>query len=253
MKFFNPLFAAISTYSAIPMPNVDWNSSTTRYAICFFPLVGILCGGALAIWYAAGRALGVSAVFFAAVATCLPLLMTGGIHMDGYMDTVDAIASHQTRERKLEILKDPGCGAFAVIYCAIYLLLQAGLFSAVFPGAAVWALCPAYVLSRGLSALNVATLPNARGSGMLSSFTDNARKTAVIASSVGFIGLSIAAMVFIAPISGACAAVLGLLSVPVYRALAMRQFGGATGDTAGFFLQICELSILLGAFIGGLI
>ncbi|MBQ3405249.1 MAG: adenosylcobinamide-GDP ribazoletransferase [Oscillospiraceae bacterium] len=253
MRFFNSMFAAVSTYSVIPVPGVDWEQNTTRYAICFFPVVGLICGGALAVWFVISGSLGMDSTLFAAVAACIPLLLTGGIHMDGYMDTVDAISSHQSRERKLEILKDPNCGAFAVIYCGIYMLIQLGLFSALFPSAALWAVCPGYVLSRGLSAINVVTLPNARGTGMLSAFTDNVHKRAVIIASVLFCAIAIAAMVVIAPIPGAFAAAFGLLSLPLYRLLAIRQFGGATGDTAGFFLQICELCIMLGAWIGGLI
>lgn len=69
-----------------------------------------------------------SMFLFASIAVCIPLLVTGGIHMDGYMDTVDALSSHQSVEKKLEILKDPNAGAFAVIYCGIYLLLSLGLF-----------------------------------------------------------------------------------------------------------------------------
>ena len=72
--------------------------------------------------------MGGSGVLFAAAAACLPLLITGGIHMDGFMDTVDALASHQSRERKLEILKDSACGAFAVLYCGVYLLLSFALY-----------------------------------------------------------------------------------------------------------------------------
>lgn len=58
------------------------------YAICFFPAVGVLCGGLTLGWYALSSLLDLSSVLFAAVAACLPLLVTGGIHMDGYMDTV---------------------------------------------------------------------------------------------------------------------------------------------------------------------
>ena len=75
-----------------------------KYALCFFPAVGVFCTGALWLWYALCCTLGVSGVLFAAVAAALPLLITGGIHMDGFMDTVDALSSHQSKERKLEIM-----------------------------------------------------------------------------------------------------------------------------------------------------
>ena len=56
----------------------------------------------------------------------IPFLVTGGIHMDGFMDTMDAVHSYGDRTKKLEILKDPHLGAFAVICAAVYLLLYTG-------------------------------------------------------------------------------------------------------------------------------
>ena len=52
-----------------------------------------------------------------------PIIITGGIHMDGFLDTQDALGSYQPRERRLEILKDSHAGAFAIISCAVYLMM----------------------------------------------------------------------------------------------------------------------------------
>ena len=127
MRLFESLLIALSTYSAVPVPQLDWNEKNMRYAICFFPAVGILCGAALWLWAVLAQATGMSGVLFAAIAACLPILVTGGIHMDGYLDTVDALSSHQTCEKKLAIMKDANCGAFAVIYGGVYLLAYAAL------------------------------------------------------------------------------------------------------------------------------
>ena len=119
MHILESLFVALSTYSQIPVPQFQWNERNMKYSICFFPVVGLFCGASLLLWNRLCQSFGISPVFFAAVASCLPLLISGGIHMDGYMDTMDALSSHQIKERKLEIMKDPNCGAFSVIYCAI--------------------------------------------------------------------------------------------------------------------------------------
>ncbi len=246
--------AAMATYSAIPTPRTDWDERSLKYALCFFPAVGVVCGLVLWAWYAICQALDVGGVLFAAVAVCLPLLLTGGIHMDGYMDTADALSSRQSRERKLEILKDPHCGAFAVLYCAVYLLLQFGLLHALYgAGPVLLCLCPIYVLSRALSALCAVTMPNARGNGMLHAVTERTAKWATICSAAVVAAIALVVTVLLAPLPGLCSAVLALLIVPAYRALTGRQFGGVTGDTAGFFLQICELAALLGVWIGGLL
>lgn len=250
MFLFESLLIAMSTYSAIPVPQFAWNDRNMKYAICFFPAVGILCGVALWGWLMLADYLQISSFFFAMVATCLPLLITGGIHMDGYMDTVDALASHRPRERKLEILKDPNCGAFAVIYCGIYLLAYAGLLYELFTAGCIAVLCPTFVLSRSLCALCAVNMPNARKAGMLCAYTKNTEKhTATITLAVVLI-VSGAATVLVSPIIGGITVFFAVVSALFYRKLAMKQFGGVTGDTSGFFLQICELACLVGAWIG---
>ena len=256
MNWFRALLAAFSTYSAIPVPLFRWDDAVSGRVLGMFPAVGIVCGLALALWYGVCSALGWGGTLFAAVAVCLPLLLTGGIHLDGYMDTVDAISSHQTRERKLEILKDPNCGAFAVIYCGIFLLLSFGLFSALYgagQGRAILALCPGYVLSRALSALCALTMPSARHAGMLYAYTAPARRRFSLTSAAVFALLSAAAMAALSPGCGGCAVALALLWVPGYRALAKKLFGGVTGDTAGFFLVLCEAGMAAGAWAGTLL
>lgn len=253
MTFVKTLLVAVSTYSAIPVPQFDWDDRYMRYAICCFPAVGLFCGGGLLLWNWLCRLLQIGPVLFAAVAVCLPLLITGGIHMDGYMDTVDALASHQTKERKLEIMKDPNCGAFAVVYCGIYLLLALGLFYELFDARCLLALCPMFILSRALSALCAVTLPSARKSGMLRAYTkDAAKRKTVVAMSIAAI-LSAAGMMVLSPVVGGIAAAFGALWMLLYRRMVMKQFGGVTGDTAGFFLQLCELSCMIGAWIGAML
>lgn len=253
MTFVKSLLVALSTYSIVPVPQFEWNEKNMKYAICFFPVVGVLCGVALYGWYALSRWAGVSGVLFSAAAVCLPLLLTGGIHMDGFMDTVDALASHQSRERKLEILKDSHIGAFAPVYLCIYLLLNFGLLHEIYQQGNVIDLLPVYVLSRALSALCAVNLPNARKSGMLCAYTkDTDRKKATLAMAV-LAGLCWAGLIALSWIPGILAVAASILSVVYYRSMAMNQFGGVTGDTSGFFLQICELAAIAGIWLGGLV
>ena len=253
MTFMKSLLVALSTYSVVPVPQFEWNEKNMKYAICFFPAVGILCGAALHGWYAFSQWAGVCAVLFGVVAACLPLLLSGGIHMDGFMDTVDALASHQSRERKLEILKDSHIGAFAPIYLCIYLLLNFGLLHEIYQQGNVIVLLPVYVLSRALSALCAVNLPNARKPGMLCAYTRATdRKNATTAMAI-LICLCWAGFIASARIPGSAAAAASILAALFYRSMAMKQFGGVTGDTSGFFLQICELAALIGIWLGGLV
>lgn len=250
MILFEAFWVALSTYSVVPVPQFEWNDRNMKYAICFFPAVGVLCGAALWGWAALAGLFGISGFLFAAVATGLPLLITGGIHMDGYMDTVDALASHQSRERKLEILKDPNCGAFAVIYCGVYLLIYTGLIYELLETGALFTICPTFVLSRSLSALCAVNMPNARKSGMLCAYTKNIEKQAATIALILVLLVSGSITALLSPVAGGAAILFAILSVLAYRRMAMKQFGGVTGDTSGFFLQICELACLVGVWIG---
>ena len=92
-------------------------------------------------------------------------------------------------------------------------------------------------------------MPNARKSGMLLAFTEQVHKKRAVGLLLVLLLLTAAVMVFFAPVS----LVLGLLVFLWYRRFAMKQFGGVTGDTSGFFLQVCELVMILGLWLGGLL
>lgn len=247
------LLSALSTYTVIPMPQLEWSEYHTRLAICFFPVAGVICGGGLIAWTVLCQGLNCSPFCAAVVGVCVPLLITGGIHMDGYMDTVDALASHQSTARRLEIMKDPNCGAFAVIYCGIALLVETGLYYELYVAGWLASVCPMFVLSRSLGAWSAVTMPSARSNGMLGTFTRYINRSSAAAAMAIIALLSCAGMILLAPVVGCGAVVGGIISFLVYRRTAMRLFGGITGDTTGFFIQICELSCLLGGWIGLLV
>ena len=150
---------AFSTYSRIPMPMVEWNEKNMRHTLAFFPLVGAAVG---AVFWGAGALCGLldaGPILRAGVLTAVPALVTGGIHLDGYCDTVDALASHASRERKLVILKDSSAGAFAVIWCCVWFLAY---FSLLTEAKSLPTLAAGFVLSRALSARAIERLPSAR-------------------------------------------------------------------------------------------
>ena len=110
-KLWNSFKIAFSMYSKIPMPASDWKKENMRYIMCFFPLIGVIIGGVVWLWGFYGRYLTESRGFYAMIFVMIPVFLTGGIHLDGLLDTSDAIHSYQPRERKLEILKDSHAGA----------------------------------------------------------------------------------------------------------------------------------------------
>lgn len=250
MRLVQAFLIALSMYSKIPVPRVSWSKPNMRYAMCFFPVVGIITGGI--VWLAGGYLLksGFGKLFFSVMMTLIPVVINGGIHLDGFMDTVDAICSYGDREKKLEILKDPHSGAFAMMGLAIYFLLSLALWSEV-RSDMLPVIGLGYVLSRGLSGLSVVTFKAAKDSGLAYTFKSGADRTRTgIVMSV-WILLGVISMLVVSPLFGGIAVLISGLIFLYYRLMSERSFGGITGDLAGYFLELCELGILMGVVIGG--
>ncbi len=246
---------AFAMYSKVPMPKVSWEKSRMKYVMAFFPLVGVLVGGCVFGMLYLASVLNMSQLLFAGIITVLPILLTGGIHFDGYMDTVDAISSYQPREQRLEILKDPHVGAFGVIYAIVYIVLFfAGICGVIAAGesfvlAAVAVSC-GFVLSRCLSGLLGINLKSAH-SGSLAAFK---AASGVVACNVCLLVAVVATCVSLLIFTGVYGVIViavQILWAAVYKFKVYKIFGGVTGDTAGYFLQIAEvLSVLAVAGLG---
>ncbi len=244
---------AFSMYSRIPMPFVEWSERGMKYAFCFFPLIGVMIGICVtAFSWAAARA-GLGNLSFALLGTAIPLLITGGIHMDGFLDVTDARSSFQSRERKLEILKDPHAGAFAIAGCGVYLLLYAAAFSEL-RNKAFPAIAGIYVMTRALSGLSVLCFPKARKDGLAATFAKGTGNGAPSVKAVLVIWLA-AGILFVFLTSGAVTAVvLSAAAIAVflwYHHMALKEFGGTTGDLAGYFLQTAELVMIAALAVCG--
>ena len=147
-------------FSALPVPQFDWNERICGMRSAHFRWWGVICG---ALWCLCGALPLPDRAAHAAGFCLIPVWVTGGIHLDGYADTCDALASYGDTAKKLAILKDPHCGAFAVIrlcsYFAAYLMLCACVQFTPRTGA-LWTL--ALMGERMLSGLAVAAFPLAK-------------------------------------------------------------------------------------------
>lgn len=249
MSWLNGLLIAVASYSRIPVPQAAWTAENRRFSMCFFPVVGVLVGLAMGLWLWLCDLLNVGSVLRGAVGAVIPLCLTGGIHMDGLMDVTDAMASWQTTEKRLEILKDSHTGAFAVMMCAGYLLAFAGLMSEM-----RWADAPliaaAFVLSRGASALMMTLLPQARKEGMLADNVRSANQRMVRVVSVIWLTAATAVCVMLCGWQALMLLLAVALCAVWYQYRALKYFGGVTGDQAGWFVQVAELAQLLVIALG---
>ena len=250
------IIIAFSTYSKIPMPRFEWKGEDMKYTMCAFPLVGAVVAAAELAAYVMLTRSGAGYFLTAVIMTLIPLLITGGIHMDGYMDTWDALCSYGDREKKLEILKDPHVGAFAVIHCACYIMLTTALWheliSRIGDGRAgvmdLYMVLSGFILSRILSGLLAVTLRKAKREGMLNDMTeepDNKCRVILLLILAAFVS---AVIYFF----GVHAVTFMIPTVPItlcYRYMSYKRFGGITGDLAGWFLQVSELAVPVSVLI----
>lgn len=216
-----------------------------KYALCFFPAIGLVIGALLYGWREVCFTCGFEQTCFALVGTVIPIIITGGIHMDGFMDTADALHSYEKKEKKLEILKDPHVGAFAVIAAIGYFLLYGAGLTLIRKRNQLLLLGLSFIISRVLSGMSLVWFPIAQKDGMLYSFSSAAHKRTVRVVLVILLALCFIGSILIHPIIGAVMALAAMWVWTYYFYMSKKQFGGITGDLAGYFLCLCELSSAL--------
>ncbi len=245
MRIIKSFFIAFSMYSKIPVPQFPWKEEDMKYIFCFFPWIGALIGVCMYAWSYFCNMYHVGAMCRTAIYAAIPLLITGGIHVDGYMDTMDAIHSYSPKEKKLEILKDSHIGAFSVIMLVIYGIVFLGAFSEITEDPLLKIVCSGFFLSRCLCGISVVSFPLAKKDGMLFTFADSSHKKIVKGSlylqSIICIGL----MLFWSFFAGLFVTLAAVLFLFYYYYRSKKEFGGVTGDTAGWFGVLCEGCIVV--------
>lgn len=245
MPVLNSLVLAFSQFTRIPMPQVEWEPGNMRYLMLWLPLVGAVVGLFVAAWCVIARALGFGSVLGPVGIALVPVAVTGGIHLDGFADVVDALSSHADPARKREIMKDPHIGAFAAIGIAAYLLAYFGLATELPVSWRVIALLVClHVMSRCGSALASTLFFGSGSGGTLTMFRDTAdvRATVVVVSL--WLAAAVIAALAMSPAAGLAMAACEAVLLAALNPFARKNFGGMSGDVAGFFLQVSELALL---------
>lgn len=251
-RFWSSLNIAFSMYSRLPALQCDWSEENMKYVMCFFPWIGIVIGALCFGWTALAGWLGVNAALRNVILMLVPVAVSGGIHLDGLLDTADAMSSWRPREKRLEILKDSHAGAFAIITCAVYFFLLYGTLDMV-RGELIAVYSFTFVVSRSLSGFSVVTFPKASAKGTLAGFAKNAETKVIQRTLVCYLVLAAVGMLALQPVYGAAALAGAGLTFLWYYRMAMKNFGGINGDLAGCFLSVCELVMPLALVIMELI
>lgn len=246
MNAFRTIAVAFSMFSAIPMPQFAWNEKSTRYMMCAFPFVGIVCGVGIYLWYIVGEILEVNSILLGIGMTLIPIVITGGVHMDGYCDTMDARSSHAEQEKKLEILSDPHIGAFGVMAMVCYLLLYVGVASEItWDVDSILCMTGVFFMSRCFSARSIASLTCAKRTGLAHAFADMSSKKRVKRYSEILIILLLGMQIWLNPMRGCAIAAMSMVIYFWWKSMISKEFGGMTGDLTGYLVQKMELYLLI--------
>lgn len=240
-----PLLVALTLLTLLPVPLPRAMTARDRgAAVAWFPAVGFGLGGALALLDAGLRRTPLSPLVIAVLLVAVLAVVTGFLHLDGMIDTCDAVFVHRTREERLNIARDPRAGAFGVIGIVLLLALKVALLTGPLAGqrAAVLFCFPAF--GRLAMSAAVVLLPSARGTEGLGGGTkEHARPWMLIVAAaialvpaVTLLRLSALALLAGATVGGACIALF-----------ALRRLGGTTGDVYGAVCECAEAGALLAA------
>lgn len=214
---------------------------TSRY----FPLVGLIIGLAVAtiIYLASFIDLQLASV----LGILTGILLTGGLHLDGFMDTADGIFSARTRERMLEIMKDSHVGAHGVTAACILLLLKFALYGMIGKSYLdiLWVIPMAFIFSRWSMVYAILYFPGARKEGLGHMFTTYKRKW----------DFPIASMFTVLPVIlfQNWITLISLIPAFFFIWLYCRSIGdilgGLTGDTYGALAELSEIIFILTYFL----
>ncbi len=243
-RLFVPPLAAIQFLTlAPPIVRRMFTPVEMGRAVGYFPLVGALLGALLA-----GLNWGLARVFPVGVSAALVLaawvIVTGALHLDGFLDSCDGLFGGHTPESRLDIMHDERVGAFGLAGGVLLLLLKyAALVAA--PQRTV-ALLLAPTLARWGMTLVVTLFPYARSKGLGRAMKDHAGwAQAALATAIGLAvawfaggGLGLAAL-----------ALAGMVALAVAR-FVLARLPGLTGDVYGAVCETAEVAVLL-FFAGG--
>ena len=225
------LAAAFSLLTRLPVPASQ--EAPSPRAAWAWPVAGAAVGALAALATSAALALSLPAGVAAA-------LLTGGLHEDGLADTADGLMGGQTRERRLEIMKDSRIGSYGTLALLLVTLIRWSALTALISTGHHWAaLIAAGALSRAPMAVLITTLPNARGTG-LSHLTGRPPRSAVT-------GALVIAATFALLTTGTTLIPMLLAAAATTAAIAhaaRKRIGGQTGDILGASQQLAEAAAL---------
>lgn len=222
---------------------MSFDEAACGRATVFFPVAGALLGAVMAalVW-AAGPYLPLQ--LQASLLIFIMVVLTGGIHLDGFMDSIDGLFSGRPREKKLEIMRDSRVGAFGVIGVICLLLLKFNLLAGIPNLVLIKLLIVVPALSRWNMSFAVVVFPYARPEGLGTIYKEYSGIKELIWATV--LAAAIAGLVL--GIYGVMLMALGAVITYLLGIKITKELGGLTGDIYGFISELSEVMLLFAAY-----
>lgn len=235
-KWFTGFSMCWGMFCAIPNPVRRWDAGCYRQMLLCLPFLGGVLG---LIWAGIGFLLvriSAPGPIIALCMTAAPWCLTGFIHLDGFMDCSDAVLSRRDRARRIEILKDPHVGSFAVICLVLLALAGYSVWSCPMERGKLWALPLVCAAARGVSAAAVLGFAPLESSGYKSMERGAAPAVGALVLAAGCVALG-----FLVPGRGVLGPVLAAVTAGIVILLLRRNLGGMSGDISGAAITLAEL------------
>lgn len=235
-KWFTGFSMCWGMFCAIPNPVRRWEQGCYRQMLLCLPLLGGVLG---LIWAGIGFLLvhiSAPGPIFALCMTAAPWCLTGFIHLDGFMDCSDAVLSRRERARRIEILKDPHVGSFAVICLMLLAMAGYSVWSCPVESGKLWSLPLVCAAARGISAAAVLGLAPLESSGYRSMEQSAAPAIGALVLAAGCVALG-----FLVPGRDILGPALATVTAGIVIWLLRRNLGGMSGDISGAAITLAEL------------
>lgn len=241
IRTLQDVLTAFQFLTRLPLSRLPYDPNALSRSAKFFPLVGLVVGGAAAVLYRL-LAAHLPATIAALGIVIFLVLITGGLHEDGMADVADAFGGGWNREQTLAILKDSRVGSFGALAIVFSVSVRWLLLANLPPGRFTAYMISSHVLCRW-SALPLGyLLPAARESS-----SQGARIARQISGFSLATGTLIAALIVGYALRGALwSPIASVLMVTAVSGLYYwRRIGGVTGDCFGATNQLAEIAVYL--------
>jgi adenosylcobinamide-GDP ribazoletransferase len=241
MSYF---FEAVKFLTVIPLGSKH-DEKKPGPSLVYFPIVGVLLGAILAGASYILLSLGLSEPALSIITIILLIVFTGGIHLDGLSDTVDALAGGKDKNDILRIMRDPHAGVIGILAIVSVVLAKIAFLSAIWPTSKMAALILTCVIGRFILVYSLTFFPYAREDGKAKTFAKSASLrvfclAAAITICIAYLAAGFKGLVIL----GAATGIAYLFNKDLAG-----KIDGITGDTLGAACELTELAVLFSVWI----